>query len=574
MPNSDIIRSTHTGTLPVPALQPLPQAASTAHIIPSLKQSLVSIGVLCDNGCTAFFDKDQAVIKHGDNTIIQGRRTRNGLWTVLPSFQAIQHEMNSLVTKDGAKLHQRIQDHLQFLHAACFSPVQSTWLQAINNNNFITWPAVTAQNIAKFFKKSSATVKGHLDQVRQNIQSTKRRAENNKNTTATENNNITPSEDTQKTLVKNNKNTLVEETNQNITSDRKKNHEVYTTVIDTTDQTHSDLTGSFPHISSKGNKYLLVMYHYDTNGILVEPLKSRTGPEIFRAHKVLFARLLEQAEITLNLLRTSRTHPQMSSYAHLFGPFDYNKTPLAPPGTKVIIHEKSRQRGTWSPHGLDGWYVGPAMNHYRCFRIYVPSTGATRTADTVEFFPHHVPLPQTSSHDIIVQAADELIQALQQPHPATPYNPTPTELKALQELANIFQNSTAPRVKDKELPNTREATPPRVETEKEPSQGPAHTNNQSQTTPNAPKPQRQTRNSLNRQNFVEDLQVLTAESRVRQLELPVASPKVSLPKATKITQQRDINEHMKMDDLWHQINHIATITPLHPLIAEQRINGL
>ena len=75
---------------------------------------------------------------------------------------------------------------------------------------------------------------------------------------------------------------------------KKKTHELYTALTDLqgdTAQSHSDLTGRFPHISSKGNKYLLIMYHYDSNGILVEPVKSRTGPEIYRAHKVLFSRL-------------------------------------------------------------------------------------------------------------------------------------------------------------------------------------------------------------------------------------------------------------------------------------------
>jgi hypothetical protein len=79
----------------------------------------------------------------------------------------------------------------------------------------------------------------------------------------------------------------------------------------------------------------------------------------------LWDRLLEQALITLNLLRPSRRDPKISAYNMLEGTFDYNKTPLAPPGTKVIIHEKPQQRKTWDPHGTEGWYLGPAMEHYR-----------------------------------------------------------------------------------------------------------------------------------------------------------------------------------------------------------------
>jgi hypothetical protein len=46
----------------------------------------------------------------------------------------------------------------------------------------------------------------------------------------------------------------------------------------------------------------------------------------------LWDRLLQQADITLNLLRTSRLHPQLSTAAHSHGLVDYNKTDFALPG--------------------------------------------------------------------------------------------------------------------------------------------------------------------------------------------------------------------------------------------------
>jgi hypothetical protein len=60
----------------------------------------------------------------------------------------------------------------------------------------------------------------------------------------------------------------------------------------------------------------------------------------------------------------------------LEGTFDYKKTPLAPPGTKVIIHEKPQQRGSWDPHSVDGWYLGPVMEHYPCHRVFTTKTHA------------------------------------------------------------------------------------------------------------------------------------------------------------------------------------------------------
>jgi hypothetical protein len=61
----------------------------------------------------------------------------------------------------------------------------------------------------------------------------------------------------------------------------------------------------------------------------------------------LWDRLLPQAEITLNLLRASRLHPQLSAAAHYHDLIDYNKTAFGPPGCNIIVHENQSQRRTW-----------------------------------------------------------------------------------------------------------------------------------------------------------------------------------------------------------------------------------
>jgi hypothetical protein len=81
----------------------------------------------------------------------------------------------------------------------------------------------------------------------------------------------------------------------------------------------------------------------------------------------LWDKLIPRCLITLNLLRRSMLNPQLSAQAHINGAFDFNHTPLAPPGTKVLIHEKPSIRGTWAPHAVEGWYRGPAQRHYRCY---------------------------------------------------------------------------------------------------------------------------------------------------------------------------------------------------------------
>ena len=69
--------------------------------------------------------------------------------------------------------------------------------------------------------------------------------------------------------------------------------------------------------------------------------------------------LVPHAEIALNLLRQSRLHPQLSAYTYLNGLYDYNNTPIYPPGTRIITPNKPYARPSWSPHGQPGWYLGP-----------------------------------------------------------------------------------------------------------------------------------------------------------------------------------------------------------------------
>ena len=128
--------------------------------------------------------------------------------------------------------------------------------------------------------------------------------------------------------------------------------------------------------------------------------------------KYLWCRLIPQAVQTLNFLRKSRINPKLSAHDQVFGVFDYNCTPLAPLGTKVVIHERPKQRGTWSVHGQLGWLTGPAMHHYRHFQINVSSTGGDRVSDTVEFIPTNYIMPRTSSRDRIAAALDEITHAI------------------------------------------------------------------------------------------------------------------------------------------------------------------
>jgi hypothetical protein len=154
----------------------------------------------------------------------------------------------------------------------------------------------------------------------------------------------------------------------------------------------------------------------------------------------LWDRLLPQAEITLNLLRTSRLHPQISAAAHYHVLVDYNKTAFAPPGCKIIAHAKPGNRRTWAPHGQHGYSLGPAMHPYRCQNVYISTTACERIVDTLEFFPHNYQMPQLSSTDRLLMASKDMPDAFQNPHPNVPFASVGDDtIDALADLAAIFK---------------------------------------------------------------------------------------------------------------------------------------
>ena len=130
----------------------------------------------------------------------------------------------------------------------------------------------------------------------------------------------------------------------------------------------------------------------------------------------LWDKLLPQAELTLNLLRGSRLNPKLSAHTQLHGIFDFNRTPLVPPGIRVLVHVKPADRTTWSPHAANGWYVGPALDSYRCYTVWMWDTRATRVCDTLTWLPPTLP-------DLILAGVRDIVQAIQSPSAGSPLAP-------------------------------------------------------------------------------------------------------------------------------------------------------
>ena len=243
------------------------------------------------------------------------------------------------------------------------------------------------KSVNKYLTPQIQTIMGHLQQTRQNLLSTK---------------------PTQPKLPK-----QAHQLSQNISPE----YNLTSTIYDPTDTSSSDQTGKFPITSSRGNKYIMIFYHHDTNCILAQPMKSRGKSDLtnafstlysllsskgykikihfldneaptmllnfflhngikhqfvppythrvnkaeraiqtFKSHFIsglsslpsnfpmhLWCTLLPQATISLNIMRSSKLNKTISAYHMLHGQYDYMSTPMAPPGSPIMIHQKSEK---------------------------------------------------------------------------------------------------------------------------------------------------------------------------------------------------------------------------------------
>ena len=106
---------------------------------------------------------------------------------------------------------------------------------------FVGWPIVTKRNVNKYYPDTNKTPKGHMNQTRKDVRSTK----------------WAPLESFTSTEMQG-----------------KKVQDVYVKVYDARETTFSDQTGKFPTRSKRDNKYIMVMVEVDINAILVGLLKS------------------------------------------------------------------------------------------------------------------------------------------------------------------------------------------------------------------------------------------------------------------------------------------------------------
>jgi hypothetical protein len=438
-------------------------AAREMNIVPGLHSTLVSVPKLADAGFTTVFSKKGAAIYDDHNTTITAdkppvleadRCNLTGLWKLplhpegIAANKEPPHDEAINIIFDLPSASQ----NFFWYHTAAGFPPKETFIKAVRNGNYATWPKLTVRLIHKYMPDLDETAKWHLKGQRQGVRLTKQKA-------------FKKMIEVEEARIKNKG-----ESSSFCPLPPIKLNDIFVHVEDLNEEIHTNQTGAFPHTSQRGNCYIMVAIHLDMNYIFAKPMKNETEGEMIRVYQKILNRmkaaglglrkqvfhnkcsaamkacikengmnyklippgqhrhnqaeraiqtfkahfisilagvdnklpllfwchLLKPTELTLNLLRQSRVAPKILAFTHVHGTHDYMQKPFAPIGCAVQMHIKHNDRLSWDTRLKPGFNLGTSMEHHQCFRVYVTRTRATRISDTIVFKHQYITSPTIS----------------------------------------------------------------------------------------------------------------------------------------------------------------------------------
>jgi hypothetical protein len=180
------------------------QPAKEVHIVPSIKtHSLLSTAKFAEAGYITVFDDEEVNIYDAQNTTLKVSRgaivrgwfdkTAN-LWRI-PQIPVVLNNNTDtvLVNKQPTEFlpgrtpiieainnvyELKTQPELvRYLHACAGFPTKPSWIKAIKNGQYASWPGLTVKAVAKHFPESEETMKGHGRKTKSGLRSTKANAD-------------------------------------------------------------------------------------------------------------------------------------------------------------------------------------------------------------------------------------------------------------------------------------------------------------------------------------------------------------------------------------------------------------
>ena len=162
-------------------------AACEMNIVPGLLSTQISVPKLADAGYTTVYSKAGAVIYDDYTTTILAsnppvldadRCDRTGLWKLPLDNKIKVTNMNSPTNEAINAIFDLPSARQTFLwyHASAGFPVKESFIKAVRNGNYATWPKLTVTLIHRYMPDSAQMAKGHLKGQCQGICSTKQNA--------------------------------------------------------------------------------------------------------------------------------------------------------------------------------------------------------------------------------------------------------------------------------------------------------------------------------------------------------------------------------------------------------------
>jgi hypothetical protein len=88
-------------------------------------------------------------------------------------------------------------------------------------------------------------------------------------------------------------------------------------------------------------------------------------------------------------------------------------------GCRVLIHAKPSVCRSWDYRAKQGFYVGPALDHYRCYELVKSNTKQKVISDTVRFRHAYLQIPAVSAEDKIRNGLQVMVGSMQNAPPPT-----------------------------------------------------------------------------------------------------------------------------------------------------------
>ena len=83
-------------------------------------------------------------------------------------------------------------------------------------------------------------------------------------------------------------------------------------MVNLKEKIHTDQTGKFPHLSIKGNRYIMVAQNIEANYIFMDPMKNRSEGQMMACYQIIVTRM-KKAALSLEKKSSTTKHQRRTN---------------------------------------------------------------------------------------------------------------------------------------------------------------------------------------------------------------------------------------------------------------------